>query len=282
MIDRQAIQMRAGATPQVFDGNQSITLKDSAKKLVGIEVSHSLSTGTVEEGFAMMLRLQSPNWAGSHYFIMGGTNQASTNTNTAASGLMVDLLALDIDVQPNTTITVDITTVAGAVQSGTHDVTIVLLIDDGNTPQDVLDALRGGNHIVPAKGGSFGYTTALTTADRTALTGNLTTLNVPPVAEAIIGAVALMILDTAVTANEELGGKIEVETGIEGQGTQEIPLNGGNPEIGNAATGSNMTLVKRLPMYIETPNREIQIKAFVTPYSAITGGADHALNLLWR
>lgn len=275
------VQMRAGSTPYAFDGNQTLRLNSRARRIVAMIVSHSLSTLTTDEAVGLMVRLQSNNWNGSKYFVAGWMHSSPPATNHSATGVMPTVLALDIPVKPDTTITVDITSILGATMTGTHDVTIQFLYDDGSTPSDILAKI--GQNVVAAKGGSYGYSAALTTTTRTALTGNGTSLNIPPEATQIIGAVALMALDTAVTAAEEFGGIIEIDFGLAEQGKQVVALNGGSPGLGTEVEGGVPEKVYYLPLYIgNLPNRELQVNAYVTLLSAITGGADIALAIIWR
>ena len=280
------VTIRGGATPQTFDGNQTFRFNNRAARVVGLSIGQSQSIYTTDEGFAIAVRLSENIGLGSKnpVFIMGWTADAGPSTNHGAQSYPQDYMPLDIPVAPNSTMRVDIATVAGAVQTGTHDVELCIHYDSGDTPSDVLAAAAGASGVVPVKGGVYGYTTALTTTSETALTGNGTTLNVPAEAKQIIGFVGVKVLDTAVTQSEELGGKCRFEfSGISDQGKQEYPLSGGTPGLGTEVEGGNPSGIRRLPMFLDVgSNQEIQTSAFVTFLSAITGGADVAINLLWR
>ena len=244
-------------------------------------VSHSLSAWTTDEAVGLCVRLQSNNWNGSRYFMAGFTSNSGPTTNHSITTVLPSVIALDIKVNPDTTVIVDITSLLGATQTGTHDVTIQFLYSDGNVPSDILAKI--GENVVAAKGGTYGYTAALATTTRTALTGNGTTLNIPAEANEIIGVCALMALDSAVTQLEELGGQIEIDFSLPEQGKQIVALSGGSPGIGTEVEGGIPTRILYTPMYIGAlPDKELQVSAFVTFLSAITGGADVSLIILWR
>ena len=286
MVYTDRVTIRAGATPQTFDGAATIRFNEFAKKIVGIGLVHSLSTYTTDEGYAMAIKLSGNAGLGSKdpVFFMGMAAHAGPTTNTAAKPSPPDKLALDIDVEKNTTLQIDISTIAGATQTGTHDIVVVIYYSDGAVPQDVLNSFGIG--MVPVKSGSYGYATALATTVETALTGNGTTLNVAAEAKELVGAVLLQILDTAVTAAEELGGHVRMDYGLGNQAKQEYPSNGGVPGIGTEVEGGDPLPIAlcRQTIYIDlkSVNRELTVSGFVTAMSAITGGADWALNLLWR
>lgn len=279
------VQMRAGATPQSFDGNQTVRFNEKARKLVAIKVSHSLSVQTAAEGWAMAIRLQSSNFNGSRYFFAGAFQNINVETNISPGTTMLDIVALDIDIQPNTTLTVDISTVVGSTQTGTHDVTLEFMYADGALPADIMQAIVARSGMPPAKGGSYGYTSALATTVETALTGNNSTLNIPAEAKEIIAVVPIGLLDTAHTQSEEGTGFFKVDYGLSDQGVQKYSVAGWAPGLGTEvdSPAPNCIAQIRSPIYISNlPNRELQVQAWYTAYSAITGGADYALNILWR
>jgi hypothetical protein len=178
---------------------------------------------------------------------------------------------------------VDLSTLAGATQTATHDCQITIHYDAADTPRDILDAAAGGAGIVPIKGGSFGYVTALATTTETALEGNGSTLNIPMEAKEIVAISAAKVLDGAVTAAQELGGKIRLEfSGISNANKQEYSLSGGLPGAGTEVEGGTPSALKRIPMFLRCPNQEIQVSGFITFLSAITGGADAVVALYWR
>lgn len=285
IIYTDRISFRAGATPLTFDGEQTIRFNEKASKLVGILLSHSLSTYTTDEGYALAVRL-SDNTAFSGknpVFIMGMSADAGPASNKSVQGTPQDFLALDLIVAPNSTLRVDITTIAGAVQTGTHDVVMTFLYSDGSVPADVLAAYAGNSGVPAAKGGTFGTVTALATTTETALTGNGGTLNIPREAQEIVGIVAVKVVDTAVTGSQELGGHVRFDFGLDKQGKQEFPLTGGVPNLGTEVEGGIPKMTKRCPMYIgNLPATELQTSGFISFLSAITGGADVAINILWR
>lgn len=281
-----SVVIRGGATPQTFDGNQTFRFNAWAKRVTGISLGPSLSTSTTDEGTGMAIRLSENAGLGSKnpVFFMGFTSQPGPTTNNSANGAPPDYIPLDIKVQGNDTMRLDITSVIGATQTGTHDCQVTIHYDAGDTPADILAAAAGGSGVVPCKGGSYGYATALATTTETALTGNGSTLNVPAEANEIIGFVGWHVLDTAVTAAEEIGGKCRFEfSGIGDANKQEYPLSGGSPGLGTEVEGADPVITRRLPMYLKvTGNNEIQVSGYITALSAITGGADVAVNLLWR
>ena len=225
------VQMRAGATPQTFDGNQTLRINERGKKLVAMKVSQSLSVVTTDEGLGMAVRLQSSNWNGSRYFFAGWVANSPPASNHASYGGFIDIVPLDITIAPNTTVIVDISTVLGATQTGTLDVTIEFMYSDGSISSDIVQSLEGKSGMVSAKGGSYGYATALTTTTRTAFTGNGTSLNIPEEASEIIAVIPEMVLDSAVTQSEEITGFVEVDFGLSDQGVQKYALNGGSPGL---------------------------------------------------
>ena len=280
-----SITIRAGATPLTFDGEGTIRFNDLARRITGISIGHSLSAWTTEEGYAMAVKLSENAGLPSRnpVFFMGMLAAAGPTTNKAEEVRPQDYVPLDIPVAPSSTMRVDITTILGATQTGTHDVRITIHYDAGDTPADILAAAAGRSGVAPCKGGSYGTVTALTTATETAMTGNGSTLNIPMEAKEIIGIVAIGAADTAVTQLEEMGGHVRLEfSGITDANKQEYPINGGNPNIGTEVEGGNACELRRLPMYLRCPNQEIQVSAFINALSAKTGGADYAVNLLWR
>lgn len=280
-----SIVLRAGATPHTFDGNGTIRFNDKARRITGISIGQSQSIYTTDEGFVMAVKLSENAGLTSKapIFIMGWTMDAGPATNHAAQSYPPDYIPLDIPVAPSSTMRVDLSTVAGAVQTGTHDCQITIHYDAGDTPRDILNAAAGCSGIVPVKGGTYGYVTALATTTETALAGNGSTLNIPGIAKEIVGLAACKVLDTAVTQSEEIGGKVRFEfSGISDQGKQEYPLSGGTPNLGTEVEGGNPSPIRRLPMYLPCPGSEVQTSGYITFMSAITGGADVAINLLWR
>ena len=283
VIFTDRVSFRAGATPQTFDGGQTFRINSKGRRLLGVALGSSMSAHTTDEGAAMAIKLSNNENIPKPIFLpMGHTVAPGPATNSSVKFSPVDFMPLDIKVEPNTTIQLDISTVVGATQTGTWDVVVTLLYDDGSTPADIVQAMLGRKGIVALKGGSYGYSTAITTTAETALTGNGTPLNIPAFAKEIVGIVAIVLLDTAVTAAEEIGGHVRLELGLDDDGKQEYPLNGGQPPLGTEVEGGGIAMMFPTPMYIPLPSREIQASAFVTFLSAVTGGADVAVFLLWR
>lgn len=280
-----SIVIRAGATPLTFDGNGTIRFNSSGKRITGISIGHSLSTYTTDEGYAMAVRLSENEGLPSRnpVFIIGMLADGGPTTNKSEQGTPQDYLPLDIPIAGNSTMRVDLTTIAGATQTGTHDVQLTIHYDANDTPKDILDAAAGASGVVPLKGGSYGTVTALTTTTETALTGNGGVLNIPGEAKEIVAIAAVVIADTAITGQEEIGGKVRLEfSGIANANKQEYPLSGGVPNLGTEVEGGIATGIRRLPMYLQGTGNEIQISGFITLLSAKTGGADIAVNLMWR
>ena len=276
------VTLRAGATPHTFDGAGTFTLNEKARKLVALKLSHSSSVTTAAEGSAMALQLDSSNWNGNRYFFMGQIEASNVETNASARPTTKDVIALDIDVQPNTVINVNISTILGATQTGTQDIVLELVYADGALPTDLMAALAGRSGVVPCKGGSYAYTQALATTVETAMSGNATTLNIPAEAKEIIGVSVIGTLDTAITQSEEGAYYIRVDYGLSNQGTQKYAGQGWLPGLGTEVD-NNSWKVERDGIYISAlPSRELQVRAYVNAISAITGGADYALNILWR
>jgi len=281
----EIVQMRAGATPHTFDGAQTVTFNQYAKHLVGLKISHSVSAQTAAEGFAMAIKLTSSNWNGDRYFFAGAVQNVNVETNISPGLSGLDVVALDIPISPNTTMQVDISTVAGATQTGTHDVTIEVVYADGPLPAEAKRAMEAAAGMLSAKGGSYGYTTALATTTRTALTGNNGTLNIPAEAQEIIAVVPIGILDTAHTESQEGTGYFEVDYGMGDQGVQRYAVAGWMPGLGTEVDSPAPLPVKnmRSPIFIQgLPAANLTVNGYYTAYSAITGGADYALNILWR
>lgn len=280
------VSLRAGATPQTFDGNGTFRFNDRGSRVTGLSIGHSMSAYTTEEGFVMAAKLSENAGLGSKapIFFLGMVGDAGPATNKSVRNHPPDYIPLDIPIAGGSTMRIDLSTVAGATQTGTHDCSITIHYDSGDTPSDILAAAAGASGVVPVRGGTYGYTTALATTTETALTGNGSTLNIPGEAREVVAFVGCQVLDTAVTAAEELGGKCRLEfSGIASAGKQEYPLNGGMPNAGTEVEGCITSPLRRLPMYL--PNRggtEIQTSGYITFLSAITGGADAAVNLLWR
>lgn len=273
----ERIQFTHGATPHTFDGNQTITLNDKARKLHALVCSHSLSARAADEGHAAAIRMSSDNWSGTRTFPFGWIIEAETATNAAPSAVGQDIIALDIDVGPSSKITADVSTILGATQTGTVDAEIGFLYSDGNIPADVLAQIAKNN--VPFKGGGYGYVAALTTTVRTALS----IFTIPSFAQAIVGGKFLRAIDTAVTADEEVTGYIELDFGVSGQGVQNYPTIGGVPQDGTDAGTGAKNLMPWIPMYVDlSQSGEVTVNAFINAKSAITGGADYSVCLGWR
>ena len=281
VIFSDVVQMRAGATPHTFDGAQTLDLNERAKDIIAMIVSQSLSAWTTDEGLGMAIQLDSSNWNGNRYFFAGWMSSSGPTTNHAATLTQADVVPLKIPVGENTSVNVNISAVLGATQTGTFDVTIGFLYSDGEVPSDVMDYIQ--SHGVRAAGGQYAYTQALATTTRTALTNNANAFfNIPASATEIIGFRIGMVLDGAVTQLEETSGLMEIDTGISDQGVQKYAFGGGSPGIGTEVEGGNPVMWQTIPAYIPLPNREIKMRGFVTLMSAITGGMDIAVNVLWR
>jgi hypothetical protein len=279
----ETVTIRGGAIPQTFDGGATLNFNERASVLVGMKVSHSLSIHTTEEANGLCIRLQSSNWNGSRYFAAGFIQMAGPATNRSVEGVEPDFIALDIPVSSNSSMTIDVSTILGATQTGTNDVNIEFIYADGQLPADIVQSFIAAAGHVPAKGGSYAYYTALATTAEVALTGNATLLNIPQEAKEIIAVAAHEALDTAVTVSEELGSTIRVDYGLTDQGVKQYTTNGGVPNLGTEVDGGAIFKVTRTPSYIPMlPNRELQVRAYVTSLSACTGGKDGYINILWR
>lgn len=284
MIYTDVVVFNHGATPLTFDGNKTLRFNARARKLVGMSVGHSLSVYTTDEGYAMGVRLSENSGLGGKnpVFVAGNVAASGPGTNTALKPTAISKVNLDIELTPNSTMRIDISTLAGATQTGTHDCTITFFYSDQDEEPDFWQ-YHGSN--IPARGGTWAYTTALATTTETALTGNGTTLNIPAEATEIIGVNVLHVVDTAVTADEEIGGKARLDFGLEDQGKQEYAANGGIPGTGTEVEGGapfdamDNLHAASIP---NLPQRELQTSAYVTASSAITGGADWLVNILYR
>lgn len=280
-----SVALSGGATPQSFDGNQTFRFNDKASRLTGISLSQSESIYTTDEGLAIAIRLSENAGLSSKnpVFFMGWTSDAGPASNRSAMAMAPAYIPLDIGIAASSTMRIDLTTVAGAIQTGTIDTQVTAHYDAGDTPADVLAAAAGRTGHVPVKGGTYGYITAKTTTAEAALTGNGSTLNIPGAASQIVAVYALQVLDTTVTASLEFGGKVRFEfSEIQDQDVQEYPLNGGMPNLGTEVEGGTPSVIRPLPMYLTVPGKEINTSGTVSFLSAITGGADVAVNLLWR
>lgn len=280
----EIVQMRAGATPYTFDGEQTARFNDKAKKLVAMTVSHSISTETTDEALGMVVKINSTNWTGDRYFSGGYIHSSGPTTNHSTTPVHLTTTWLDIPVSPNTTMIVNISTVVGATQTGTNDVTIDFIYDDGQTPSDVLNGIGNiAQQAVAAVGGQYNYLAALADTAETPFTGNNEAFaNIPANAKEIIGVESAYALDTAVTAAEEITGKIRFDFGVQGQGDQFALMNGGSSGLGTEVEGGAPAYWSKQIMSLKLPDREIQVRAFANAYSTITGGADVAYVLLWR
>jgi len=284
MLFTDTITIRGGATPQTFDGNGTFRLNEKARVICGISINHSLSIYTADEGYALGVRLsENSAFTGKNpVFVMGNVGFPGPATNNSIKPMPVDKINLNIPVSPNSTVRADLSTLAGATQTGTHDCEITLYYSDSANLNDFW-AYFGQN--IPCKGGVYAYTTALTTKSETALTGNGSTLNIPAEATEIIGINTLQVPDGAVTPSEEIGGKVRLDLGLQNQGKQEYPSNGGIPNLGTEVEGGSA--IRATDNLVTTiisglPSRELQVSAYVTAKSAITGGADWLINILWR
>jgi hypothetical protein len=286
VLYHEIVEMQAGATPLTFDGAQTARFNDEAKTLVAMVVSHSLSARTTDESIGMLVRLGSTNWAGFRYFAAGLVATGGPATNCSAKHGPATVTALNIPIRPNTTMSVDITTVIGATQTGTNDVTIDFIYDDGGTPRDIIENIarcNNGLNPVAAVGGTFNYDAAVATTARTAMTyNNAAEFNIPAQATEIIGALVGVALDGAVTADENLNGYIEFEFGIPMATDQKVPLLSNIPQDGTEVDGADWGTWSFIAMHVPLPDREIQAYAYTHLYEAVTNGCDLAVNLLWR
>lgn len=279
-------QMRAGATPQTFDGSQTITFNEKAARLVALCVSMSQSVRTTDEGVGMGVKLSSSNWQGDRYFPAGYLQPVGPATNAAYKAFKSTIIPLDIEVGGNTTVEVNISTVIGATQTGTLDVTIDLIYDDGETPGDIIDAIRlAPNSMIPIaiKGGNYLYLANLAVTARTAFSNNNSAAgNIPAEAEELVGCIAGAVPDTALTADQEATGYLDYEFGISEGVDQKALLSGSIPGDGTEVDGNEPADWAYTPMYLRMPDREVQVRGFVNLYGAVTGGLSLAAFLLWR
>ena len=279
------VQMRAGATPQTFDGAQTLRLNERAKKIVSLEMSQSQSVRTTDEGSAVVVRLSSSNWNGNRYFLIGNSLVGGPATNCSVGGAVKDIIALDIDVQPNTTVLVDITEALGATQTGTHDVVIEFTYADGAIPADVKAAIEGRAGCPSVKGGTYNYIAGQTLTAETPLTANAGALvNIPSEANEIVGIGTAAELDGAVTADEEIAGFIRTDYGLTNQGDQKYTIPGSMPGDGTEVDGCKVRNVSRKAIYLQaaSPRRELQVRNFINLFGASTGGVGIVINHLWR
>lgn len=280
-LQSKVAQMRAGATPQSFDGAQKIRMPSNDGRpstIVSIVLSASMSIITTDEGAGMAVKLTAEDWAGSKIFPMGWLHASPNATNLSCKPAGQDILGVDIPVKSLVDVQVDISTILGAVQTGTWDVTVGLLIDDGYTPKKVLDRIPFP--IREIAGSNFGYTTALTTTTKT----DLSTIKIPASAQAIVAGKFLGVLDTAITADEEITSYFTLTDDAEAiKGTHDYPGMGGSPGLGTEVNSGEHGWAPWIPMFIDLSKvtKEITVTPSVTAYSAITGGADYACALAW-
>ena len=270
-IDR--VFMRAGATPDTYDGNQTITLNATARKIHALLVSNSESIHTTDEGVGISVRMTSPNWTGNLDFQAGWISPSGPATNNAVKIVPVSLVQLDLDVKPNTTVTFNITSIAGATQTGTSDTTIGLIYSDGsvgpNWEMKFPDCL-------PAKGGVV-ERTAVTATTETALD----TMVIPAHAKALIGYKAILTCDGAVTASEEGTGFVRLQLDLSGQGATNLPLSSLQPNLGTEVEGSAAQIFPYIPIWIPLEGRELTARGFANLASAVTTSGTVIFGLIW-
>jgi hypothetical protein len=215
---------------------------------------------------------------------MGHCFSSGPASNSSIKGAEIDFIALDIDVAPSTTISIDITEALGATQTGTHDVVIELLYSDGELPIDVKMAMVGAARCPAVKGGTYLYNAAVTAAGETACTNNNTvTSNIPAEAREIVGIGMALEADTAVTADQEHTGNFKIDYGLVEQGSQKYAFPGLLPNDGTEVDGNVPRRVSRRPIYIgNLPPRELALRGYVDLYGASTGGVGAVINPLWR
>lgn len=277
-IFKQVVRMRNGATPGTWDGAQTLTFNDRAKRIIGIVSSESLSITTALEAYALGVQLTingSKEVSGVQQFFMGQVALVANVANSGAHPLAQGKIALKIAIEPNSTCQVDITELLGATQTGTHDVNITILTDDGSTPDEIIQKL-GGN--VPCKGGKVAAATAVTTSAATALTN----LTIPAWAKEIVGTCAVAGVDADQTASEEMAGYIDVDYGLTYQGTQQIPVNGGLPTLGTEADTPKVANVGYMADFIPLPGKEITVRPVVNMYSATFAAGRAFFGVLYR
>lgn len=282
----EIVQMRAGATPQSFDGSGTANFNGKAKKLIAIVAAPSMSVYTTDEGFGGAVKLSSSNFRGDRYFPFGFLFNSGPSTNSAVKGFGTTIVPTDIDIAPNSSMTVNISTVIGSTQTGTIDITFDFVYDDGSTPQELINKYANAhNSLIPVavKGFTLNYYQAIAATSETALTGNATSVaNVPQEAVEIVGEVNGLALDTAVTQSEEITGKIRHDLSLTEAKAQDTPIGGGMPNLGTEVEGGALYSWSFNPMYLRTEGKEVTVRQYVTMYSAITGGADLASMLAWR
>lgn len=269
--------MRGGSTTYTFDGAQTIKVNQSCQKLVGLVLSQSMSAKKEDEGNGMSVKLTCPNWdGGNRIFPMGWIHGADTAANSAPQHADYDILPIDIDTPPNSSIQINIAGTLGATATGTYDVTVGLLYDDGNTPHDIIEKMP--NHVA-VQGGDYGYIAALATTTPT----DFTTINIPAWANEVVGVKVRGVFDGAVTADQEFTGFVDIDFGITGQGVQKYPVNGAMPQDGTDVDGGQCVNVRYIPTHIDLSEVDsVQAIGKYTAYSALTGGADYDLGIIWR
>lgn len=270
------VLIRGGATPDTYDGAGSLVLNQKAAKLEALIVSNSLSIYTVDESNGMAVQLGGTNFITDMRIPAGWISNAGTAANVSPVTLGPDIIPIDKVVSKNTTVEIDLTTILGATQTGTHDVTIGLLYSDGDVPSEIVSKIP---NIVGMGGCNVTRDSAVTTTAETPAP----TFTIPAWASEIIGGKFLMALDTAVTASQELTGYIRLELGVtEASSEQKYPLVGGYPNLGTDVDGAQAAIPNWTPMYIPLPDREITVRSFTNLASAMTGGVEIAISLAYR
>jgi hypothetical protein len=268
-------QMRGGATTYTFDGAGSIVTNEKCSKVVGLVVNQSLSARTNDEGNGMAVKLECNSWAGGNrIFPIGWVHGADTAANACPQHTDYDILPLNIPTPPQSTISINIAGTLGATGTGTYDTTVGILYSDAQTPNEYL--LRSPN-CYPAAGGDYGYIAALATTTRTAFS----TFTIPAWAKAVVGVRVRGVFDTAVTADEEFTSFAELDLGIGSAGVQKFPGPGAMPQDGTDVDGGQCINIRYIPTYIPLPSSDLTCKGYLTAYSAISGGADYELSLIW-
>jgi len=264
----QVVDLAGGASPGTFDAATDVVLADNARSLVQIITAGSNSIQTVNEGTGVAVRLtSSSNWNGNNDIPVGAIAPSGEAIQSAAL-YPQELTNLVQMVSPNSTITVAQTTIGGATQTGTADMTVGLVTDDGTTPRDILQAAEYGAIVRFKQSVGTGGDPVDATDAETALTPFV----IPGWAKEIIAGKVILTVDGNPVVSQEMHGHVRIDYGVSAQGFQSWPTNGGTPGLGTTTTsGGGGMEAPWIPMHIKLPGREITVRSFAN-IENIAGG----------
>jgi len=259
---------KAGATPATFDGASKLTLHAEAIRARLIQISHSLSAYTTDEGGSGIFKIT--HGGKERFFPANWGFHSGPATNSAVYGMPPTLIPCNFKLSGGGLVQVDVTS-TGGTQTGTLDGHVGIQYEaKGGASADVL---AKSPLLVAVADGRFEYD-AVAATTRQVLDGiNTTTagrIDAPEGARELVGLWLGVFKDGAVTAAQQVDGYIDIQANFD-IGYQEYVLPSILPGLGTEVEGGAPSPGAFYPMSIPLPaGRASFFQIYANLHEAVT------------